>query len=68
MKIISIDESISILAAKLYRELEKAGTPHRDDGDLLIAATAIHKGYCLITHDKGFEKMRRFGLKLHNEK
>ena len=66
-KVVPIDESTSILASELYRKLEKVGTPHRDDGDLLIAATAIKKGYYLLTYDKGFSKFTKFGLKLYKE-
>jgi len=66
-KVVPIDESTSILASELYRKLERGGTPHRDDGDLLIAATAIKKGYYLLTYDKGFSKFTKFGLKLYKE-
>ena len=66
-KVVPIDESTSILASELYRKLEGGGTPHRDDGDLLIAATAIRKGYYLLTYDKGFNKFTKFGLKLYKE-
>ncbi len=67
-KVVPIDEFTSILASELYRKLEKGGTPHRDDGDLLIAATAIQKGYYILTYDKGFSKFTKFGLKLYREK
>ena len=67
-KVVPVDELTSILASELYRKLERAGTPHRDDGDLLIAATAINKGYPLLTYDRGFRKFTKFGLKLYNEK
>ncbi len=66
-KVVPIDESTSILASELYLKLERSGTPHRDDGDLLIAATAIKKGYYLLTYDKGFSKFTKFGLKLYKE-
>ncbi len=67
-KVAPIDEPTSILASELYRKLEEGGTPHRDDGDLLIAATAIKEGYYLLTYDKGFSKFTKFGLKLYKER
>lgn len=64
--IIGLDEFTVILAAEIYKQLEQKGQPLHDDGDLLIGATAIAKGYTLWTKNKKhFKRLEPYGLKLY---
>lgn len=63
-KIEAIDDLVVLTYCKLYRALKRNGELI-EDADLLIAATAIAKGYVLWTGNvKHFEHLEKFGLKL----
>ncbi|WP_052296232.1 type II toxin-antitoxin system VapC family toxin [Thermococcus barophilus] len=63
-KIEEIDDLVVLTYCKLYRALKRNGELI-EDADLLIAATAIAKGYTLWTRNiKHFERLEKFGLRL----
>ncbi|NJE06954.1 type II toxin-antitoxin system VapC family toxin [Thermococcus sp. M39] len=63
-KIEEIDDPVVLTYCKLYRALKRNGELI-EDADLLIAATAIAKGYTLWTKNiRHFERLEKFGLKL----
>jgi len=63
----TIDDLVVLTYCKLYRALKRNGELI-EDADLLIAATAIAKGYTLWTKNlKHFERLEKFGLKLLRE-
>jgi len=62
-----IDDPVVLTYCTLYRALKRSGELI-EDADLLIAATAIVKGYTLWTKNlKHFERLEKFGLKLLRE-
>jgi len=61
-KIIHVDTTTAVLASEMYVELQKKGTPHDDDGDVLIAATALKRKLTVLTADNGFKKFRKIGV------
>ncbi|ALM76376.1 ribonuclease VapC1 [Thermococcus barophilus] len=63
-KIEAVDDLVVLTYCKLYRALKRNGELI-EDADLLIAATAIAKGYTLWTRNiKHFERLEKFGLRL----
>ena len=66
-KIEEIDDLVVLTYCKLYRALKRNGELI-EDADLLIAATAIAKGYTLWTKNiRHFERLEKSGLKLLRE-
>jgi len=61
-KVIHVDTTTAVLASEMYVELQREGTPHGDDGDLLVAATALKRNLTVLTADKGFKKFRNLGV------
>jgi predicted nucleic acid-binding protein len=61
--ILGIDNSVVLTYCELYSELRKRGelVP---DADLLVAATALAHGLTLVTKDRHFERLEKYGLKL----
>jgi len=61
--ILGIDNSVVLAYCELYSELRKRGelVP---DADLLVAATALAHGLTLVTKDRHFERLGKYGLKL----
>ncbi len=67
-KIEPVDDLVVLTYCKLYRALRRNGELI-EDADLLIAATAIAKGYVLWTKNiKHFERLEKFGLRVFKEK
>lgn len=68
LEIEAVDESVVLTYCKLYRALKRNGELI-EDADLLIAATAIARGYTLWTKNiKHFERLEKFGLRLLDDK
>ncbi|NJE01839.1 type II toxin-antitoxin system VapC family toxin [Thermococcus sp. JdF3] len=61
-KVIHVDTTTAVLASEMYVELQRRGTPHDDDGDLLVAATALKRNLTVLTADNGFKKFRNLGV------
>ena len=61
--ILNLDNDIILTYCELYNSLKEEGNLI-PDADLLIAATAITKKAKLISKDKDFERLKKFGLKL----
>ncbi len=60
---IDLDCDAAKIAGDIQRELYKSGEP-AGNIDTLIAAVCIANGLPLITTDKGFQKFKRFGLRI----
>jgi predicted nucleic acid-binding protein len=58
-----IDNDVILLTCSLYNQVKKEGEPI-PDADLIIAATAISKGSALVTGDRHFQRLTKYGLKL----
>jgi predicted nucleic acid-binding protein len=50
-RIVPFDEEVARIYAKLYVALKKAGRPIASH-DLMVAATALHQNFSVITRDK----------------
>ncbi|AJC72170.1 hypothetical protein X802_08450 [Thermococcus guaymasensis DSM 11113] len=61
-KVIHVDTTTAVLASEMYVKLQREGTPHDDDGDLLVAATALKRNLTVLTADNGFKKFRKLGV------
>ncbi len=61
--IISIDNKVILEYCELYDKLKREGSLI-SDADLIIAATAMSRNLVLVTRDKDFERLRKYGLKL----
>lgn len=60
--IIPLTSQTIIIAAEIYANTRRSGTPV-DDIDILIASTAIENDLILVTHNiKHFEKIERLGI------
>jgi len=64
--IIPLDNEVIQEYCKLYEALKRRGIKI-SDADLLIAASAKAKNLTLVTADKGFERLRGFGVKIEVE-
>jgi predicted nucleic acid-binding protein len=62
-EVIYLDNKVILKYCELYDELKKRGILI-PDADLLIAATALANNMVLITKDRGFERLKDFGLRL----
>ncbi len=61
--VLGIDNDVVLRYCELYTALKREGQLI-PDADLLIAATAIVNNLVLATKDKGFKRLKKFGLKL----
>ena len=64
--IIPLDNEVIQEYCNLYEALKRRGIKI-SDADLLIAASAKAKNLTLVTADKGFERLRRFDVKIQIE-
>jgi len=60
-RVLSFDNKVILAYCKLYSELRERGelVP---DADLLVAATAVAYDLTLVTKDRHFERLERYGL------
>ncbi len=62
-EVFGIDNEVVLLVSSIYNQLKEAGATI-PDADLIIAATAMTNDSALLTGDRHFQRLTKYGLKL----